>query len=348
VETAQLALFPQKFVPDSCLPIKHCSHKTNTMNLFSYVSRRILNAIPLLLGISVILFAILQLAPGGPADVYADIPGVNAEVLANLERELGLDQPLPVQYGRWLTSALQGQWGYSIRTGRPVSKDILERVPATLTLGVTAFLLALAIAIPLGVLSALKRYSVLDYSVTFLSFLGISMPIFWLALMLQSLFAIRLDLLPSAGMITIGDGSFLDRLRHLILPACILAVAYIASWGRFTRASMLDVLGLDYIRTARAKGLAERKVTYRHALKNALVPVLTIIALDFAGIISGAVITETIFAWPGLGRLFIEAMNGRDYPVLMALLMLGSFVLVLMNLVTDVMYSFVDARIRYE
>jgi peptide/nickel transport system permease protein len=318
------------------------------MNIFSYVSRRILNAVPLLLGISIILFTVLQLAPGGPADVYADIPGVNAEVLANIERELGLDQPLPVQYGRWLTSALRGQWGYSIRTGRPVSKDILERVPATFVLGGTAFVLALVAAIPLGVMSALRRYTALDYTFTFLSFLGISMPIFWLALMLQSLFAVQLNLLPSAGMTTIGDGSFLDRLRHLILPACILAVAYIASWSRFTRSSMLDVLSLDYIRTARAKGLTERKVTYRHALRNALVPVLTIIALDFAGIISGAVITETIFAWPGMGRLFIEAMNGRDYPVLMALLMLGSFALVFINLVTDVMYSFVDARIRYE
>lgn len=318
------------------------------MNLFSYVTRRIANAVPLLLGISVILFIILHLAPGGPADIYAEIPGVNAEVIANLERELGLDQPLPVQYGRWLTSALRGQWGYSIRSGRPVIKDVRERIPATLLLGGTAFTLALVLAIPLGVLSALRQYSLLDYCVTFLSFLGISMPIFWLALMMQSLFAVHLDLLPSAGISTIGDGSFVDRLQHLVLPACILAVAYIASWSRFTRASMLDVLGLDYIRTAKAKGLSERNITYRHALRNALVPVLTIIALDFAGIISGAVITETIFAWPGMGRLFIEAMNGRDYPVLMALLMIGSFALVVINLLTDIIYSLVDARIRYD
>lgn len=318
------------------------------MNLATYVTKRILGTVPLLLGISIILFAVLNLAPGGPADVYADIPGVSEEVIANIKSQLGLDQPLPLQYVRWLGSAVRGEWGYSIRSGRPVAKDIRDRIPATLLLGGTALTLALIAAIPLGILSALRRYSALDYTFTFLSFIGFSMPIFWLALMLQSLFAVQFHILPSAGISTIGDGGPLDRLRHLVLPACILAVAYIASWGRFTRASMLDVLGLDYIRTARAKGLAERQVTYRHALRNALVPVLTVVALDFAGVISGAVITETIFAWPGMGRLFIEAMNGRDYPVLMALLMIGSFALVFVNLLTDVIYSFIDPRIRYE
>lgn len=315
---------------------------------FTYIARRILSSIPLLIGISIILFAVLNLAPGGPTDVYADIPGISAEVLDNLKKELGLDQPVPVQYARWLGAAVRGEWGYSIRTGRKVSVDIAERIPATLTLGGSAFLLALLGAIPLGIMSALRRYSTVDYVFTFFSFVGFSMPIFWLALMLQSLFAVQWQLLPSAGIASLGDGSLVDRLRHLILPASILALAYMASWGRFTRASMLDVLGLDYIRTARAKGLPERTITYRHALRNALVPVLTVIGLDFAGMISGAVITETIFAWPGMGRLFIESMNGRDYPVLMALLMIGSLALVAMNLLIDIIYSFVDARIRYE
>lgn len=318
------------------------------MNFAAFLSKRVLGTVPLLLGISIILFAVLNLAPGGPADVYAEIPGVSQEVLDNIKTQLGLDQPLPVQYVRWLGSAVRGQWGYSIRTGRPVAKDIGQRIPATLLLGGTALTLALLAAIPLGIMSALRRYSALDYTFTFLSFVGFSMPIFWLALMLQSLFAVQFHILPSAGISSIGDGGFVDRLRHLVLPACILAVAYMASWGRFTRASMLDVLGLDYIRTARAKGLAERQITYRHALRNALVPVLTVVALDFAGVISGAVITETIFAWPGMGRLFIESMNGRDYPVLMALLMIGSFALVAINLITDVVYSLVDPRIRYE
>lgn len=318
------------------------------MNFTTYLLRRILGSIPLLLGISVILYAVLHLAPGGPTDVYADNPSVSPEALKNLERELGLDQPVPIQYLRWLGALARGEWGYSIRSGRPVTKDILERIPATLTLGGTAFVLALLVALPLGVLSAVRRYSFADYGFTFLSFLGISMPIFWLALMLQAFFAVQLKILPSAGLETIGDGSLVDRLRHLILPACILAVASIASWGRFVRSSMLDVLSLDYIRTARAKGLSERIVVYRHALRNALIPVVTIIALDFAGIISGAVITETIFAWPGTGRLFIEAMNGRDYPVLMALLMIGSVALVFTNLITDLVYSLIDPRIRYE
>ncbi|PZA07496.1 ABC transporter permease [Meiothermus sp. Pnk-1] len=313
-----------------------------------YFAHRLLSSIPLLLGVSILLYAVLHLAPGGPLDVYADNPSVSPEALKNLERELGLDQPVPIQYLHWLKALVQGEWGYSIRSGRPVTLDISERIGPTLILGGTAFVLALLVALPLGILSALRRYSTVDYTFTFLSFLGISMPIFWLALMLQALFAVRLHLLPSAGLETIGDGSLPDRLRHLILPACILAVANIASWGRFVRSSMLDVLGLDYIRTARAKGLSERVVTYRHALRNALVPVVTVVALDFAGILSGAVVTETIFAWPGMGRLFIEAMNGRDYPVLMALLMIGSLALILTNILTDLVYSLIDPRIRYE
>jgi peptide/nickel transport system permease protein len=317
------------------------------MNL-SYLARRALVTIPLLLGVSIVLFFVLHLAPGGPADVYADNPSVSPAALENLKRELGLDQPLPWQYFRWLAAFARGEWGFSIRSGQPVLETALERVVPTLFLGGTSFVLALLLAIPLGVFSALRRYTASDYVFTIMSFLGISMPIFWLALMLQSLFAVQLRWLPSAGLETIGDGGFLDRLRHIILPASLLAVVNIASWGRFVRSSMLDVLGLDYIRTARAKGLSERLVTYRHGFRNALIPVVTIIALDFAGILSGAVITETIFAWPGMGRLFIEAMNGRDYPVLMALLMIGSFALVFTNLLTDLVYSLIDPRIRYE
>jgi peptide/nickel transport system permease protein len=314
----------------------------------SYLLRRLLGTIPLLIGVSALLYGVLLLAPGGPTDVYADLPGISAETLDNLKRELGLDQPAPIQYLRWVSSFARGEWGYSIRTGRPVAVDIAERIGPTLILGGTAFLLALVIAIPLGVFSAIRRYSAVDYIFTFGSFLGMSMPIFWLALMLQALFAVNLRLLPSAGLETIGDGSFWDRTRHLILPATLLAITNIASWGRFVRSSMMDVMSLDYVRTARAKGLNERNVTYRHALRNALIPVVTVIALDFAGILSGAVITETIFAWPGIGRLFIESMNGRDYPVLMAILMIGSFALVMTNLLTDLIYGALDPRIRYD
>ncbi len=215
-------------------------------------------------------------------------------------------------------------------------------------LGGSAFVLALLIAVPLGVVSATRRYSGVDYFITLLSFLGISTPVFWLALMLQLVFAVQWRLLPSAGMQTIGDGSFLDVVRHMLLPTFILAFASVAGWSRYMRASMVEVLNQDYVRTARAKGVSDRRVTYVHAFRNALIPVVTVVALDFASIISGAVITETIFAWPGVGRLFIDSMNGRDYPVLMALLMVGSFALILSNLLADLAYSAIDPRIRYD
>ncbi|GGR06186.1 ABC transporter permease [Deinococcus ruber] len=315
---------------------------------FSYLVKRLLGMLPLLLGVSLILFGVLHLAPGGPLDVYADNPSVTTEALEQMKRAFGLDKPLPVQYVSWVSAFFQGEWGFSIRTAQPVVQEVLDRVPATLMLGGTAFVLALLIAIPLGVLSATRRYSGVDYFITLLSFLGISMPVFWLALMLQLVFAVQWHVLPSAGMQTIGDGSFLDLARHLVLPAFILAFASVAGWSRYMRASMVEVLGQDYVRTARAKGVPDRRVTYGHAFRNALIPVVTVVALDLASILSGAVITETIFAWPGLGRLFIDSMNGRDYPVLMALLMVGSFALIISNLIADLAYAVIDPRIRYD
>ena len=314
----------------------------------SYLVKRLLGMLPLLLGVSLILFGVLHLAPGGPLDVYADNPSVTTEALEQMKRAFGLDKPLPVQYVSWVSAFFQGEWGFSIRTAQPVVQEVLDRVPATLMLGGTAFVLALIVAIPLGVLSATRRYSGIDYFITLLSFLGISMPVFWLALMLQLVFAVQWHVLPSAGMQTIGDGSFLDLARHLVLPAFILAFASVAGWSRYMRASMVEVLGQDYVRTARAKGVPDRRVTYGHAFRNALIPVVTVVALDLASILSGAVITETIFAWPGLGRLFIDSMNGRDYPVLMALLMVGSFALIISNLIADLAYAVIDPRIRYD
>ncbi len=317
------------------------------MNL-SYLIRRVASMIPLLIGVSLILFGVLHLAPGTPLDVYADNPSVSQTALDEMKVALGLDQPLPIQYVKWFTAFFQGEWGYSIRTARPVTVEVAERFGPTLLLGGTAFVLALLLAVPLGILSALRRYTAVDYAITLASFLGISMPVFWLALMLQLLFSVQWRVLPSAGMMTIGGGTFVDVLRHLLLPAVILAFASVAGWSRYMRSSMVEVLSQDYVRTAKAKGLAARKVVWRHALRNALIPVITVVALDFAGIISGAVITETIFAWPGIGRLFIDSMNGRDYPVLMALMMLGSFALVVSNLLADLAYAAADPRIRYE
>lgn len=313
----------------------------------SYILRRLGGAIPLLLGISVILFSIIHLAPGGPLDMYTDNPAVSPEALAQIAKAYGLDQPVPVQYVLWLKSMLVGDWGYSIRTGRPVLTEILLRLGPTLELGGLSLLLSLAIAIPLGIVSAARRGSAVDTGLTFASFIGISTPVFWLALLLQLLFSVTLGWLPSAGYKSIGDGSLPDRLAHIVMPAAVLSLATVASWSRFIRSGMIDVLNQDYIRTAYAKGRGERGVVIFHALRNALIPAVTVIAVDFGTVISGAVITETVFAWPGIGRLFMESMDGRDYPMLMGLMLMGSVGIIVANIVADLVYAALDPRIRY-
>jgi peptide/nickel transport system permease protein len=313
----------------------------------SFIIRRILGAIPLLLGISLILFAIVHFAPGGPLDIYADNPSVSPEALTQIAARYGLDQPVPAQYVLWLKAMVVGDWGFSIRTGRPVLGEIVGRLQPTLELGGISLLLSLLIAIPLGILSASRRGSKLDTTLTLVSFAGISIPVFWLALLLQLLFSVQLGWLPSAGYQSIGNGSLGDRLAHLVMPAAVLSLATIASWSRFIRAGMMDVLNQDYIRTAYAKGRSEWGVVFLHALRNALIPAVTVIAVDFATVISGAVITETVFAWPGIGRLFMESMNGRDYPMLMGLMMMGSLGIIIANIVADLAYASLDPRIRY-
>lgn len=314
---------------------------------FGYVLRRLLSAIPLLLGISVILFSIVHLAPGGPLDMYTENPAVSQEALDQIAAAYGLDQPVPVQYLLWLKSMVVGDWGYSIRTGRPVLTEIVLRLGPTLELGGLALLLSLAIAIPLGIISASRRGSRLDSALTLASFAGISVPVFWLALLLQLLFSVQLGWLPSAGYKSIGGGDFFDRLSHIVMPAAVLSLATVASWSRFIRSGMIDVLNQDYIRTAYAKGRSERGVVILHALRNAMIPAVTVIAVDFATVISGAVITETVFAWPGIGRLFMESMDGRDYPMLMGLMMMGSLGIILANIIADLAYATLDPRIRY-
>ena len=302
---------------------------------------------PLLLAVSLILFAIVHLAPGGPLDMYADNPSVTPAALAQIRHAYGLDRPLPLQYLLWLRSMLAGEWGFSIRTGRPVLTEIAARLPATLLLGGTAILLSLLLAIPLGILGAAFRSSPLDHALTFAAFSGISIPVFWLALLMQLLFSIRLGWLPAAGFVGFGDKAF-GLPAHLVMPACVLSLATIGTWSRFLRASLIEVLRHDYVRTARAKGLGPARTLLRHGLRNASIPVVTVIALDLASVISGAVITETVFAWPGIGRLFVESMNGRDYPVLMGLMMSGSLALVLANLLADIVCALIDPRIRYD
>jgi peptide/nickel transport system permease protein len=312
-----------------------------------YLVGRALGAVPLIFGISLVLFGVIHLAPGGPLDVYGDNPSVSPEALEQIRKAFGLDQPVPIQYLLWLKAMLTGDWGFSFRTGRPVVAEIAGRLTPTLELGGLSLAISLLIALPLGVVSAARQHSLLDHALTFLSFAGISVPVFWLALLLQLLFSISLGWLPSAGYETIGNGGLEDRLAHIAMPTAVLSLATVASWSRYIRSGMLDTLGQDYIRTARAKGLSRVSVLMHHALRNAMIPAVTIIALDLASVISGAVITETVFSWPGIGRLFIESMDGRDYPVLMGLMVMGSCALILANLVADLAYSALDPRIRY-
>ncbi len=315
----------------------------------AYIGRRLLQTIPLLFGISIVLFAVIQAAPGGPeASLLETGRFIDPEVIEAYRQRLGVDQPVPVQYVRWLATTLTGDLGVSFSTTRPVAEMIAERLPATLELMFSAFVLAALLAAALGVFSALRPYTVLDHAMTGLSFLGIAMPVFWFALILQLVFAVRLGWLPVAGTATVGDTSFVDHVRHLVLPTIVLSFRYVAGWSRYLRASLLGVLRADYIRTARAKGLPERTVVGVHGLRNALIPVVSVMALNLADLFSGAVITETVFAWPGIGRMFVQAMFARDYPLLMGILLLGSTMVVVFNLVADVVYAVLDPRIRYD
>ena len=315
----------------------------------AWLGRRVLQMIPLLFGITIILFAVIQAAPGGPEGALLESGRfIDPEVIEAYRERLGVDQPVPVQYVRWLGSALRGDLGISFSTTRPVATMIAERLPATLELMGAAFVIAAILAFALGILSAVRPYTAVDHVATGFSFAGIAMPVFWFALILQLVFGVWLGWLPIAGTGTVGVDSLGDHLLHLVLPASVLSVRYIAGWSRYLRSSMLTELRADYVRTARAKGLAERSVIGLHALRNALIPVVSIMALNLADLFSGAIITETIFAWPGIGRLFVQAMFARDYPLLMGILMLGSVMVIVFNLIADIVYGFIDPRIRHE
>jgi peptide/nickel transport system permease protein len=314
-----------------------------------YLTRRVLQMIPLIFGITVVLFAVIQAAPGGPeAALLESDRFIDPAVIEAYRARLGVDQPVPVQYLKWVGGALVGDLGMSFSTTRPVTEMIIERLPATLELMGASFLLATILAFGLGILSAMKQYTWFDHLGTGLSFVGIAMPVFWFALLLQLVFGVWLGWLPVAGTETVGATGLGDHLAHLVLPSLVLSFRYVAGWSRYLRSSLLGVLTADYIRTARAKGLSERRVVGVHALRNAMVPVVSVMALNLAGLFSGAVITETVFAWPGIGRMFVQAMFARDYPLLMGILLLGSVMVVIFNLVADVLYAALDPRIRYE
>jgi len=343
-----------------------------------YIARRLLQAVVLVLLLSIVMFALVNLAPGGPLAGHGQSRHVRPERVAMLKRQFGLDKPLPLQYVIWLAGndwmkidadgdrifesygvrkgVLRGDFGFSFRTREPVLKEIALRLPNTIYLMSVTLIVALLIAIPVGVISAVKQYSGFDILVTTVSFAGQAIPEFWLGLILILVFYAWLKnpvaggpLLPSGGIYTLGtEFSLWDRVIHLILPVTTGALGWIAWYSRFLRSSMLDVIHQDYLRTARAKGLTERMVLYRHALRNALIPVVTMFALDVPYILSGAVYVEMIFAWPGMGRLYYQSALQRDYPVLMAILVIGAAFMILSNLLADVLYGFLDPRIRYE
>lgn len=323
--------------------------------MIEYLVRRLLQMIPLLLFISVLSFAIAEFSPGDPVMMYIapDKRRLSPEELELLRHQLGLDKPVIVRYFSWLSNMLQGNWGYSLRTNNTVKAEIMARLPNTLLLGGLSLLMTVVIAIPIGVLSALKRHSIVDYSVTVGAFIGISMPSFWLALLLIELFANRLGILPSVGMTSLsgeltGMAKILDIGKHVLLPAVVLSFTSIAYWSRYQRATLLEILNQDFIRTARAKGLSEKLVTWRHAFRNSLIPVVTLAGLTLPDIVNGAYITESVFGWPGMGRLGITAITDRDYPVVMGVTMLSALLVVVGNLLADIGYVLVDPRISHK
>jgi peptide/nickel transport system permease protein len=316
-----------------------------------YVIRRILQAIPLLFLVSLFMFLLIHLLPGGPEQVIFN-PHLSPAGRAALRARFGLDDPVWIQYFKWLGNALTGNFGFSFGTNLPVSQIIAERFPKTLELFSLALLLALVVAILLGVISAMRQGTATDYALTSLSYFGIAMPIFVFGLFMQDIFGVALHWLPTSGTQTLGYtldpfNSFIDQLEHIILPMLVLALSFIAGWSRYMRSSMIEVVKQDYMRTARAKGVGTASLMIRHALRNAVIPLITIVALDFGAVAGGATITEGIFAWPGMGRLFFDSLEIRDYPVLLAILLLSAFFVISFNLIADVLYAVMDPRIRY-
>ena len=300
--------------------------------------------VPLLLIISLIVFALIHAAPGGPLAIYLDNPNVRPQDIARLRKAMGLDRSLAQQYITWLWSFLRGDWGFSYADGRPVFDRLMERVPATLELvGVSSFL-ALLIALPTGILAAVHR--TFDRVSSVLAVAGISLPVFWFGLVLQLVFALWLGWLPTSGRSSFGGGGFADHLAHLALPAIVLSSVLAAAWSRYLRRGMQETLARPFIRAARSRGVPQWRLLLRHALPSALPPFVTVVLLDAAMMTSGAVVTESVFSWPGVGSLFTEALSKRDYTVLMAFLMAGSLAVVVLNLVTDLAVLALDPRTR--
>jgi peptide/nickel transport system permease protein len=316
----------------------------------TYILRRLLINIPVLLGITVLVFLFIALAPGDPVSAYLNPElGDNPQLREAMRKELGLDQPLPIRYARWLGLALQGNLGFRAVGGRPVGEVVSAGLKNSVMLMGTALAIGCLIGIPFGIISALRQYSRLDFALTTMAFLGVSTPSFLLGLGGLYLLGLKLKLFPIGGMLTAGQPFAIgDFLRHLALPALILSAAYVAILMRYTRSSMLEVINATYVTTARAKGLQEKLVVMRHAFRNALIPIITVIGLALPEMVGGAVITETVFTWPGMGSLLVEGVAGRDYPLIMGISLLVSTTVLIANLLTDIAYAFADPRIRYQ
>jgi peptide/nickel transport system permease protein len=317
-----------------------------------FLLKRLLISIPTFLVITMMIFTLVNITPGDPLLQMMDpevMRGMSEEDYAVKRAEMGLDKPIPARYWLWFNEVLKGNWGYSYNTRRPVLDVVLEKIPNTLTLMGSAFLVAILVGIPVGILSAVKQYSILDYTVTAFSFFMMAMPVFFFAMLLIYFLSLKLHLFPTGGMSTLGiEKNFFDSLRHLILPAMMLGLKDAGMWARYTRSSMLEVLNCDYIFTGRSKGFREPYILRRHAFPNATSSLITVFGLMLPNVIAGAVITENVFAWPGIGKLAVESIKQRDYPVLMGITSIIALTVLFSNLLADILYSVADPRIRLD
>ncbi len=310
-----------------------------------YILKRTLQAIPMLIFISILSFLLIKMAPGDPVRSYVT-PNMSAEDVERVRVNLGLDKPVPMQYVAWLKNVLKGDFGYSLINYRPVSHQIRERIPATLLLMGTSLITAIIFGITFGLIAAYNKNKWIDNIISIISYIGISIPSFWFAMILIVIFSQKLRLLPSVGMHTIGINSTLDVIKHTIMPATVLSFQNFAVITRYIRSKAITEMKEDYVRTAIGKGISSRKVFGTHILKNTLLPIITIIGMSLPNLIAGAFITETIFGWPGMGRLGINAIFSFDYPLIMAITMISALMLILGNLIADILYGVVDPRIK--
>lgn len=314
--------------------------------MLRFILGRLWQSLVLLALVSFIAFFVLHLAPGGPLSQFVATPGMTATELERIAEQMGLNRPLPVQYLDWLGKMLTGDWGRSYRDQAPVIEVIASHLLATLTLMGSATVIAIFFGCWIGLMGAVRQYSLFDYVTTIVAMVALSIPTFWFGLVGIYVFSVKLGWLPSGGMHTIGDESYMSYAKHLIMPSLVLGLVHLAVWSRYMRTATLEVLNQDYVRTARAKGVGFGRVLIRHVLRNALLPMIALAGLELPTLLSGALVTETVFTWPGMGRLFLDSLSYKDYPVIMGLLMFSAVLVIVGNLLADVVIALVDPRIR--